>query len=123
WLEVGEASYAAARLRDAGNEVAAHGIRYAHEYDWYGARLAQQRGGSRSGIADKDIGAQRDQFLGEHLRLIRARWREAIVDADAAAFFPTKRLKCLSGRVPAGPCGQDWCRVTELQSNPSHRIG
>src|SRR5262249_45758681 len=113
WLEVGEASYAAARLRDAGNEVVAHGIRYAHEYDWYGARLAQQRGGSRSGIADKDIGAQRDQFLGEHLRLIRARWREAIVDADAAAFFPTKRLKCLSERCPARLCVRVVFRVAD----------
>src|SRR5262249_3553442 len=43
WLEVSKASDAAARLRVAGNEVAAHRIGYTYEYDRNGARLSQQR--------------------------------------------------------------------------------
>jgi hypothetical protein len=44
----------------------------------------------------RNIGPQCDQFLGEQLRLIRARWREAIVNADIAAFLPAELLECLS---------------------------
>ena len=39
WLEVSKTSDAAARLRDAGNEVAAHRIGYPYEYDRNDARL------------------------------------------------------------------------------------
>src|SRR5262249_31770879 len=65
WLEVSKASDAAARLRGAGNEVAAHRIGYTYEYDRNGARLSQQRGGSGRRIADKNIGMQCHQLLGE----------------------------------------------------------
>src|SRR5262249_3595585 len=93
-----------AGVRDGGNEVAAHGIGHAYEYDRDAARLAQQRAGSGRRIANKDIGVQCDQLLGEQLRLVGARRREAIVDADAAAFLPAHLLKCLSERGQARLC-------------------
>src|SRR5262249_17528790 len=76
----------------------AHGIGHAYEYDRDAARLAQQRGGSGRRIANKDIGVQCDQLLGEQPRLVGARRREAIVDADAAAFLPAALPNCLSER-------------------------
>jgi|GraSoiStandDraft_24_1057298.scaffolds.fasta_scaffold21929_1 hypothetical protein len=60
-----------------------HGDRFeGGAYDRNAARLSQQRGGSRRRIADKDIGMQCDQLLGEPLRLIGTRRREAKVDAS-----------------------------------------
>jgi len=48
WRKISEAGRAAARSRDARHKVAAYWIGHAHEHDWNGARLVQQRrcGGS-----------------------------------------------------------------------------
>jgi len=38
---------------------------------------------------------QGDQLFSEHLRLVRACRREAVIDKHAAAFLPAVSLKCL----------------------------
>jgi hypothetical protein len=50
--------------------MAAHRIGHTYEYDRDSTRLTQQRGGSGRRIADKDIGMECDELLGEPLRLI-----------------------------------------------------
>jgi hypothetical protein len=95
WLEIGEAGGVAAGPRNAGDEAATQGIGHAHEHDRDGACLVQQCGGRGRRIADEDVGSQGDQLLGEALRLIGAGRREAIVDADVAAFRPAEVLELL----------------------------